>query len=244
MNDKNFKDMWSKAEYYMGNSHYNFSSIEKFISSNSNLVSEKILKLYKQDIVVKLVILLFLLGDAILYYNIQRFISYYAMVSIALVGVLLWFEFGFFKQFQSYSDNSQNTSKRLSQMLHFLRTQSFVSMLSISTTYLFGFPAAMLIYFFAEYGELRRMESLDYLVFPAICLLGIIFTYVYNSNTFKFQKKQLELCMSDLDENLLPYVSEKIVSQQKNDRMKIILVGLIVLLGFFMLVAILKAKGF
>lgn len=243
MNDQKFKDMWQKAEFIMGNSRYDLSSIESFISSSSKQVTGKIIKLYQGDIGVKLVILLALIMDVILYYKVQPDIAYICMILIPLVISAVWFEFSLLQKFKSCLDNQQDVNSRLVNMLQFLKGRSFVSLLSISTSYLFGFSAMMLLYFFIEYGELRRMGSLDLFVFPAICFMGIIFTFVFNQKTIKSQEQHLELCLSDIDENLLPFVKEKMESKQRSERTITVLIGFVVLLSFLVLIAILKTKG-
>jgi hypothetical protein len=88
------------------------------------------------------------------------------------------------------------------------------------------------------------MGSLDLFVFPSICLLGIIFTFVFNRKNMRSQEQHIELCLSDIDDNLLPIAKEKMELQQKNERIITILIGFVVLLSFLVLVAILKTKGF
>jgi len=244
MNDNKFKDMWQKADFIMGNSKYDLSNIENFMSSSSKQVSEKIVKLFQGVIVLKLLILIVLFIDIGLYYNVQVNIAYFCMLLIPIVGLIVLFEFRLLKKFKSCSDNLQNINSKLTNMLQFLKGNSFMSLISISSTYLFGFPSMMLLYFFIEYGELRSMGSLDIFVFPTLCFLGIIFTFVFNQKIIKSQVQHLELSMSDIDENMLPFLKDKMESQQKSERTITILIGFVVLLSFLVLIAILKSKGF
>ena len=170
-------------------------------------------------------------------------ISFVCLSGFVLIIPLIWYEYKTLQQFSALSDNKQSTKERLTGMLTFLRSRSFITLLSTSSTYLFGFNAAMLLYFFAGYGELREMRSLDFLVFPTICFLGIIITYIQNNNTIKFQIKHLELSLSDLDKDVLPMVSRSIEAQQKKERTTNLLVGTIVLLSFLLLVFVLKVLG-
>lgn len=244
MNDKKLKDMWNQAQSFMGNASYESTTIEGFISSSSSSITEKIMKMLKQDIIAKLVIVLMLVVDIILYSNVQTFIANACIVGLVLIIFLIFYEYKIFKQFTGLIDNKQSARDKIVGMHSFLRTKSFATLLSISSTYLFGFHAGILLYFFAEYGELRRMGSIDFLVFPTICLIGIIFTYVYNNNIIKFQNKHLELCLSDLDEDVLPIVSKNIESEEKKERTISVLVIVIVFLSFLLLVAVLKRLGF
>ena len=101
----------------------------------------------------------------------------------------------------------------------------------------------MLLYFFADFGELKRIGTIDIYVFPTICFIGIIMNYKHNYNILKFQIKHLELCLSNLDAEILPIVAKKIDDQQKKERTTNLLIGIIVLLSLLLLVAVLKEMG-
>lgn len=244
MNDKKLKDMWTQAQNYLGNPGYERTAIEKFISNSSSSVTDKILKILKHDIITKLVIMLILVVDIVLYYQVQTAVANACSIALVFLLLLILYEYNVFKQFIKLTDNRQSAKEILTGMHTFLRNRSFPTLLSISSSYLFGFSGALLLYFFAEYGELRRMGSIDFLVFPTICLIGIIFNYIYNNNIIKFQKKHLELCLSDLDEEILPIVSHDIEKQQKKEKIISILIVVIVFLSFLLLVAVLKRLGF
>jgi len=164
-------------------------------------------------------------------------------LGVILLLPLIMFEYNTLKSFNRISDNNKTTKDKLTGMLVFLRTRSFSSLLSTSSTYLFGFTGGMLLYFFLAYGQLRRMGSLDIFVFPTICFLGIIMNFVQNRNTIKFQIKHLQVCLSDMNEDLMPIVSDNVENKQRNERIISLLVGVVVFLAFFVLIAILKKLG-
>jgi len=243
MNDKKLKDMWNKAESFMDMIDYESTSIEQFISNRSSSAADKISKMIRLDLVIKLVISLILIIDIFIYYNIQPNVSIFCFLSLILIIPLIIYELKTIKQFSEITDNSQSTNKKITKMLTFLKSKSIAILMSTSSTYFFGFSAGILLYFFAEYGELRRMGSLDIFVFPTICFLGIIFNYIQNSNNIKFQIKHFKLCLSDLDEDIIPIVSQKIEKQQKDERKMNLLIGIIVLLSLLVFIAVLKSLG-
>lgn len=244
MDDKNLKDMWNKADIYLGISNYVSGDIEEFMSGNSISVSEKIRKMLQIDISFKLLAAFLFLIDAILYYNVQPAISVICMAGFVFVLPLVGYELNTLRQFSTIADNRQSTKEKMMGMLTFLRSRSFTSLLAMSSTYLFGFTAGILVYFFAAYGELRKMNGLDIFVFPTICFIGIVLNYVMNSNTIKFQVRHLELCLSDLDEEVMPLVSRNIAAQQKSVRMTKLLIGIVALLSFLIFVIVLKELGY
>ena len=244
MNDKNLKDMWNSIEYFMGTSEYESSSIERFIAGRSKSIAQKFRKMLQLDIGFKLVIVAMLIIDVFLYYSVQSVIAYVCAGALVLLLPLLGFEFNLVKKFDEISYSAGSTKAKLSAMLSFLRTKSFVTLLSTASTYLFGFNAGILIYFFVEYGKMRRMGNLDIFVFPAICLIGIIITLVQNNSIIKHQIKHIELCLSDLNEDILPMVSKNIEQQQKSEQKMNVLVAVVVFLAFLIFVAVLKELGF
>ena len=243
MNDKKLKDMWNNAESFMGMIDYESTSIEQFITNRSNSAANKISKMIQIDLGFKFVISLILMIDIFIYYNIQSLVSVFCIASLILITPLIIYEIKTLQQFSEISDNRQSINEKLTNMLTFLRSRSYVTLLSTSSTYFFGFTAGMLLYFFADYGELRRLGSLDIFVFPTICFIGIAFNYLQNNNTIKFQIKHIKVCLSDLDKDIIPIVSQKIEDQQKRERTMNLLVGIIVLLSLLVFVAILKSLG-
>ncbi|MBT3385048.1 MAG: hypothetical protein HN778_11255 [Prolixibacteraceae bacterium] len=243
-NDKNLKDMWKSAEYYMGATEYDSTSIERFLSSRSKSIAGKFIKMMKMDIGTKLVIVLILVADIFFYLQVQNLISFICVGALVLIIPLIIFEFNILKQFEDISERASNTNDKFSGMMTFLRRRSFVTLLSTASTYLFGYNAALLLYFYAAYGELRRMGSLDIFVFPTICLLGIVIIVAQNSTTIKHQLKHIELCLSDLNEEILPMISRNIEAKQKADHRTNILVAFVVLLAFLFFVVVLNELGF
>ncbi len=243
MNDKKLKEMWNKAEYFMGTANYESSTIERFLSNRSGSIAQKFRNMMQLDIGFKIAILLALVLDVILYFNVQPLVATICALAAVLILPLIWFERSILNKFSQISDSSKNTKEKLSEMITFLKRQSFATLLATASTYLFGFNGGILLYFFAEYGQLRRMGSLDIFVFPAICLIGIVITVAQNNTIIKYQIKHIELCLSDLNEDILPVVSRNIEEQQKRDRTMNVLVGAVVLLAFLVLVFVLKELG-
>ena len=243
MNDKNLKDMWKDIEYFMDRPPYLEHNIDQIINRRSRSVSQKIMNMLKLDIGIKILAFVVLIIDSLLYFNVQQHIAIVCMTTAAIVLPLILFEYNTLRQFRDISDFGRSTKEKLSGMLAFLKNRSFITLLSTSTTYLFGFTAGILLYFFAEYGMLRRMGSLDVLVFPAICLIGIILSYVMNDNTIRYQIKHLEWCLSDFDDEIMAMVERDIEAQRKRDELVKLMVGIIVFFSFFVFVIILKAMG-
>ncbi len=243
MNDNNLKDIWNNAENVLGISGYESSTIEQFISSRSSSVAEKVKKMLQLDIGLKMLVAFVLAIDAFIYFNTQT-VFVICLLGIALLVPLVLFEFSVIKRFTEISDGGQSTKERLSAILIFLRSRFFTALLSISSTYIFIFISGSLMYFYATYGEVRPLNGQDIIVFSVFIIIGIVLNFVVNNSQVKYHIKHLELCLTDLNDNILAIVTTNIEVQRKQDRTTKILVGFVLVFGFVLLIAIFKNFGF
>lgn len=243
MDDKKLKDMWASSEISEDSMNYGSDSIQNFISKRSDSVAVKISNMIKLDIGFKIIIALGLILNSILFYRIQPMVSYICFFSLPVLLPLLFFEFRVLEDFNWLTDYGISTKEKLVDMLSFLQIRFFTTLLSFASTYLFGFTAGMLLYFYFAYGFVRRLGNMDIWVFSTICLIGIVMNFVTNNSMVNYQKKHLELCLSDLNENSLELVAQNIESRQKLDHVTKILVVIALMIGLLIFIAILKSLG-
>ena len=237
MNEDKLKAMWNKSEKLMGASEYNSPSIEQFISGRSNDAVQKIKNMIIFDLALKAFVMVILLIDFALFFG-----TYNVMV-VTLAGViflltLLYHQRRLLSRFIKASDNGQTTRDKLVSMLTYLKTRFFSTLLSIAITYLFVFIAGSLAYFYAAYGYVRPLDGVDVIVFLGFILIGIGLNFFVNRGQVSYNIKHLETCLSDLNDNNLALVSENIELQRKQDRSNKILLGLVVIIGFLLLIAV------
>ncbi|HAQ18962.1 MAG TPA: hypothetical protein DCR40_06975 [Prolixibacteraceae bacterium] len=243
MNDNKLKDIWSKAENFRDTPGYESDTIERFLTSRSNSIAEKITRMLQFDIAIKLLAAIVFTINAILYFNIQSIVFTTCLSGAALIIPFVLFELRILRQFSGISDYGQSTKAKLSAMLTFLRSRFFIAILSISSTNLFFFYSGLLFYFFIVYGHLRQLDNMDIFVFSILCIIGIVMNFVINYTQVRYHIKHLEACLSDLNDSVLSVVSINIETQQKQDRTIKLLLGVALILGFVLLIAILKKIG-
>lgn len=237
MNDKKLKDMWNKAENLMEASDYGSSSIEQFISGRSGDTTQKIKNMIIFDLVLKALALCVLAIDFVLYLGTTNVI----LVTIAgmlLLIPLIFMQYRMLKRFSVAADNGQTTRDKLASLLTYLKTKFFTTLLSVSGTYLFVFIAGSLVYFYAAYGYLRPIDGVDILVFLTFILIGIVLNFAVNQGQVKYHIKHLETCLNDLNNKNLELVSKNIELQRKQDRTQKLLLGLVIIIGFLLLIAV------
>ena len=235
--------MWNKAENLMGTSEYESSSIEQFISGRSNDTTQKIRNMIIFDLVLKALALCVLAIDFVLYFGTTNVMSV-TIAGIILIIPLIFMQYKMLNRFSEAADNGQTTRDKLASMLTYLKTKFFTTLLSVSGTYLFGFIAGSLVYFYVTYGYVRPLDGLDFVVFLTFILIGIVLNFVVNQGQIKYHIKHLEICLNDLNDRNLELVSENIELQRKRDRSNKILLALVFVLGILLLVIVFKNIGF
>jgi len=242
-NDEKLKAMWNKTETQMGSSCYESSAIEKLLSGRSGDSFRKIRNMIIFDIALKVFVGLLFSIDFVLYYGTAREMIVCVTAIVILVPLSL-FQLSLLKKFENAFDNGQTLRGKLASMLIYLKSKFMLTLLTISVTYLFVFVSGSMLYFFAAYGFVRPLDVLDIVVFSTFILIGIVFNFAVNRGQVKYQIRYLESCLSDLNDKVLEFVSEKIELQRKQDRTIKILLGLVLILGFVLLIAIFVKVGF
>jgi len=242
-NDKYLKDMWNKAESLMGSEDYGSNTIERFISKRSTSTAAYIKKMIFLDIALKSLTVIILGIDIFLYYGTMNVISV-CVTGIALLIILLLFQFKLLNQFSQIADYGQTPKEKLASMLTYLQNRFYTTLLAISSTYLFVFISGSLLYFYATYGHVRPLDGQDIIVFSILILFGIGFNFIVNYKQVVYQVKHIKACLSDLNDNTLPLVLNNIEIQRKQDRTNKLLLMLVFVIGFVLLIAVFKNIGF
>jgi len=242
-NDKKLKDMWNKAENFVGASHYENDAIEHFISSHSTSTAQKIKNMIFLDIAVKMLVTVLLGIDLFLYFGTMN-VATVCITGIVLLTSLILFQFKMLNQFSQIADYEQTTKEKLASMLTYLRSRFFTTLVVISSTYLFIFISGMLLYFYVTYRQVRPLDDQDIIVFSIFIIFGLVFNVIFNQKQVAFHIKHIESCLSDLNDNILPLVLSNIETQRKQDRTKNTLVILVLVFGFVLLLVIFKNIGF
>ena len=243
MNDKKFQDMWNKAEQLSEAPGYESHKIEQFISGRSGSIARKVKNMIQLDIGLKALVAVVFLIDAALYLNNYQIIVV-SIIGAAVIVPLILLETKMLKQFTETADSASSIKEQLSAMLTFLKSRFLTILISIASTYIFVFVAGILVYFYVAYGYVRPLDLQDIFVFSVLILIGITMNYVANRNQVKYHIKHLEVCLSDLNDNVLEVVSQNIELQQKQDWTTKLLLMFVLVIGFVLLIAIFKNIGF
>ena len=231
---------WENIDEYLGIPGYGITSVEKFIRGRTVSIYEKVRGIYVRDFIIKSVSCLFIISNLILYRDYKIILIINTILLLLLIGSAL-VQINYFGLFKKSADPGRSSRDNLTSLLTFLKRKFPVSALMAAVSYMYGYIPGILLYFMVAYGYLKPFTPMSYFVYSFIFLIGIIFGYTWDIRQVRYHIKHIRICLSDLNDNALAMASETIESKRKQDSTIIVLIQVALLLGFIVLIAILKS---
>ena len=213
MND--IRNGWENIDEFVGIPGYGITSVEKFIRGRSVSIYQKVRGIFKRDFIIKSISFLFII------------------FTLAQINY-----FGLFKR---SADPGRSSRDNLTSLLTFLKRKFPFSALMSASSNIFGFVPGMLLYFILVYGYLKPFQPMAYFVYSFLCLTSMIFSFILDMRQVRYHIKHIRICLSDLNDNALAMASENIESKRKQDTTVIVLTQVVIVLGFIVLIAVLKS---
>jgi hypothetical protein len=220
-----YKAAW-KSEQGFDKNTLSEEDIRRFLKNKSKEINS----LFKKSLVIDIVFKSIIGGSFIvllfLYYPGQNvvFIS-----SILLAGIILaiLYQIGIFKKipYADYANN--NLRKVLESKVDFYTKKYFHSLYVAALSNSLFIVSGMLYYYYFKYGGIKPFDMVDYFVLGIFILAGFILAAFIQVKHHNFHIRQLELCLSEIDENTF---SRLILKTRKNKRRQIFLVFLLALI--------------
>ena len=240
MKEEQLKNIWNMLGDRSGTHDVPHLTTDKFIKSRSDTLQEKVRRMVHHDLLLKLASsIAFTLN--ILFYIDTLPIVYFCIAGMLFLVILTYVEWTLLKEFNLITDPGLSTRESLSGLLVYLRRKGNLIELTIASSQFLIFVPGLLLYFFIAYGYLKPMTGFSFFVFSGLALIGTTMSYLRTRSQLGFLVKHLTMCLSDLNENTMGHVYGIIEDQRKKDHMIKILVALALILGFVVLVGILKS---
>lgn len=240
MKDQEFKDLWQSLEEYPGMPISKTFDAQRFINSRSSTVKDKIRKHLYKDLIIKSVSFIVILLNMAFYKDIVN-VLYVCFALLGFLAIMSFIEYRTLQEFNRISDPGTNTRDNLSKVLVFLQRKSTLIGIVTSASQVLIFIPGLLAYFFLTYGQLKPMTGMSFFVFSTLCLIGIITAYSTVLSQIRYHIKHLTICLSDLNDNILQMAYATIEKDRKRDGTIKMLVGLLLIFGFVLLIAVLKS---
>lgn len=240
MKDQNLKDMWENIYQYLPSEEFSAQNIEQFIASRSGSIENRIRNLFNLDLVGKSISALFLILSVEFYKGNHDIINI-AVAGILFLSIMVSIEIRLLRKFKRISDPGQSTREILSTIMTFLKRNLSLIVLCMASTQILIFVPGLLLYYYLAYGYMKTMTALSFFVFTMLALIGTVMVALNNNSQIRFHIKQIGVCLSDLNEGTLTLVAEKIESERKKDHLIKLLTGLILILGFIVIIVLLRS---
>jgi len=240
MNDFNLKDSWQNIDEYAGVPGYGITSLDKYLKGQTLSVFGKIRWLFIRDFIFKSVGGIFILLNLYFYGDNPR-LMLINLVILGLTLLMLMSEIGIYRSFNRIADPGKDAKQNLASLLTFLRRHFTVPVILFASTQVFVYVPGVLFYHFLEYGGVEHLTPFSYFVFSFICLFTVVIAIILTFSQLKYHERHIRICLSDLNDNALAQASENIKLRRKQDTLIIVLVGVAVLFGFVIVIALVKS---
>jgi hypothetical protein len=202
------------------------TDIQRFLSKRSKDISQ----LYKMglwvDISLKALIGISFLGIILLFKENLNVV----FLATAIVLGLIW---GIRYQWQMIGKIPQSNVSEpvvrttLEEKIRFYHQKYIYSLYVGALSNALLILSGMLYYFYFKYGEIRPFQWDDYLVFTLTMLIGFGLGAVVQIHQHRFQIRQLESCLQEIDEDM---ISTFTLREQRNRRRRMMLAFLLALI--------------
>lgn len=218
------KTAW-KNEQSFEDQRLSESDIKRFLSKKSKGISQLFKMGLIVDIVLKTLVVLSFAGIIILFKENLNMVLLASAIILGLIWAIRfqWLMIGKIPQSGASEPVIRTTLEEKISFYHQKYTYSlFVGAVSNALIILSG----ILYYFFFKYGEIRPFQWDDYLVFSLTMLIGFGLGAAVQIAQHRFQIKQLESCLQEIDEDA---ISTLTLREQRNKRKRMILAFLLAL---------------
>lgn len=201
------------------------ADIAHFLSKKSKDISQLFKMGLLIDIVLKSIIGLSLLGIIILF---REDLNILLMVSVIVLGII-WatrYQWRMIRKIPRSEASEPVIRTSLEEKINFFNQHYLKSLYVGALSNALIILAGLLYYFYFKYGEIRPFQWDDYLVFIATMIIGFVLGAVVQIAQHRFQIKQLESCLQEIDEEL---ISTLTLREQRNKKRRMILVFVLAL---------------
>jgi hypothetical protein len=218
------KAAW-KSEQSFEDQRLSEADIERFLSKKSKDISHLFKMGLIVDISLKTIIGLSFVGILILF---REYLNVVLLASALMLGLIWairyqWLMIGKIPKTGAPEPVIRTT---LEEKISFYQQKYIYSLYVGALSNALIILSGILYYFYFKYGEIRPMQWDDYLVFSLTMLIGFGLGAAVQIVQHRFQIKQLESCLQEIDEDVISTLS---LREQKNKRRRMILAFLLAL---------------
>jgi len=240
MKDEQLKNIWNMINDKSGIMDYIPGSTEQLISQRSGSIQDKIRGMLQNDLILKVISGIAFMLNLVFYHN-NLEVVYVCIAGVLFLAIMTTIEWKTLQRFNKIADPGLATRDNLSNILVYLRRKANLFKTTIASSQVLIFVPGALLYFFLVYGQVKPLTGEAFMVFTVLILIGTFGSFHRTGTQIKYHIKHLMVCLSDLNDNALGFAIETIENQRKQDHKVQILVYILSILGFLVLIFIMKS---
>lgn len=228
---KKYRTAWKSEQGFEKNT-LSEADIQGFLKKKSKEINKLLKRGLLLDIALKSTIGVSFIVLSVLFFSSMKVV---AMSSLMVAGIIIAISFqGRMLKKIPYVDYAEdNLRKVLENTISFYKDKFLRSLyIGALSNPLLIFSGSLYYYYF-KYGEVGPFEIDDYVVFGILIITGFILGAFPQIKQHNFQIRQLELCLTEIDENTM---TELTIKRQNYKKIQLFLIYLLaVVCGFLVL---------
>jgi len=207
-----------------------------------NKKSKEINNLYERSLIIDVVLKSIIGGSFIV-----LFFLYYPSINVVIISsfllagiiIAISFQVRILKKIPNKDYSKDNLRVLLESKIKFYSKKYFNSLYVSALSSSLFIISGMLYYYYFKYGEVRPFDMVDYFVLGFFVMVGFIFAAFVQIKHHNFQIRQLEICLTEIDENTINGLT---IKSQNAKRRQLFLVFLLALICGLLVLAFLLTR--
>ncbi|MBN1352923.1 hypothetical protein JXJ21_26270 [candidate division KSB1 bacterium] len=144
----------------------------------------------------------------------------------SITGLLLFFQYKFYRDVAATENTTAGLREVLKTKIDYFNKEYIKAIYIAAVSNPLLVTAGLMYYFYFKYGRIRPLDPEDVVVLGTMILLSFFIAAFAHVKQYRFQIRQLERCLHDLDEDSL---NELTVESVKRQRLRILIFAIIAL---------------
>lgn len=237
MDIEKYKAAWKSEQSFEKNT-LSEADIQNFMKKRSKEINKLFKKGLLLDMVLKSTIGVSFIVLSVLYFSSMKVLIISSLLFAGII-IAIFFQGSMLRKIPYVDYVADNLRKVLENTINFYKNKYLRSLYVGALSSPLFIISGMLYYFYFKYGEIRSFEMDDYFVFGVTIILGFILGLYTQLKLHNFYVRQLELSLTEIDENT---ITELTIKRQNYKKRQLFLIFLLALICGFLVLAFILAR--
>jgi hypothetical protein len=234
---KKYRTAW-KSEQGFDKAPLSDADVQDFLRKKSKDIN----KLFRGSLIIDIVLksalgISFIILPFLFHSSPEMIVLSSTMICGIIMAIL--FQLRMIKKIPGTDYSAENLRTILESKISFYNKIYFKSLYVSALSNSLFFISGILYYYSFKYGEIRSFTAGDYLVLGIFLIAGFVLGAYIQIKNHNFQIRQLESCLTEIDENT---ISELTIKKEKNRKLYIFLAALLAIICGLLVLAFIAAR--